>query len=102
MFCLLFKFTLALNSALPFWKLLVSEFLLGISETLLRSTSAPQVKIVSLLMLFVGTLTYVEPKLFFLIIFHNGPCIILKHEFYGNSMCIRVHIIFSLRNIFIF
>jgi hypothetical protein len=29
----LLKSTLVLNSALPFWKLLVSEFLLGIAET---------------------------------------------------------------------
>jgi hypothetical protein len=45
----LLKFTLVLNSALLFWKLLVSEFLLGISETLLCSVSAPHVKIVPLL-----------------------------------------------------
>jgi hypothetical protein len=45
----LLKSTLVLNSALPFWKLLVSEFLLGISETLHCSMSALQVKIVPLL-----------------------------------------------------
>jgi hypothetical protein len=32
-----------------------------------------------LLMLFAGTLTYLELKPFYLIIFCNGPCIILKH-----------------------
>jgi hypothetical protein len=69
--------TLVLNSPLPFWKLLVSEFLIGISETLLCSMSALQVKIVSLLdvhqllMLFAGTLTYLEPETFTLIIFYN-------------------------------
>jgi hypothetical protein len=71
----LLKSILVLNSALPFWKLLVSEFLLGISETLHCSMSAPQVKIVplldvrQLLMLCAGTLTYSEPKTFNLIIF---------------------------------
>jgi hypothetical protein len=80
----LFKFTLVLNSVL-FWKLLVFEFILGKSETLLCSVSAPQVKIVpllgwhQLLILFAGTLTYLEPKTFSLIIFYNSPCITLKH-----------------------
>jgi hypothetical protein len=32
-----------------------------------------------LLMLFAGTLTYLKPKLFLLIVFYDGPCIILKH-----------------------
>jgi hypothetical protein len=45
----LLKSTVVLNSALPFWKLLVSEFRLGISETLHCSMSALQVKIVPLL-----------------------------------------------------
>jgi hypothetical protein len=69
--------TLVLNSALAFWKLLVSEFLLGTSETLLCSMSALPVKIVplldlhQLLMLFAGTLTYLEPETFSLIIFYN-------------------------------
>jgi hypothetical protein len=69
--------TLVLNSAIPFWKLLVSEFLLGISETLHCPMSTLQVKIVplldahQLLMLFAGTLTYSEPETFTLIIFYN-------------------------------
>jgi hypothetical protein len=37
----LFKFTLVSNSALPFCRLLVSEFLLGISENFHCSMSAP-------------------------------------------------------------
>jgi hypothetical protein len=84
MHCFLFKFTLALTSVLLFWKLLVFEFLLGIPETLLCSMSAPQVNIVplvdalQLLMLFAGSLTYSEPKISSVIIFYNGPCIILK------------------------
>jgi hypothetical protein len=70
----LLKFTLVSNSALLVWKLLVSEFLLGISETLLCSMSAPHLKIVplvdvhQLLMLSAGTLTYLEPGTFSLIV----------------------------------
>jgi hypothetical protein len=81
----IFKLTLALNSVLLFWKLLVFEFLLGTSETVLCSMSAPQADIVplldalQLLMLSAGTSTYLEPKMFSLIIFYNGPCIILRH-----------------------
>jgi hypothetical protein len=73
----LLKSTLILNSALPLWKFLVSEFLLGISETLHCSMSALQVKIVPLLdahqlvMLFARTLTYAEPDMFILINFYN-------------------------------
>jgi hypothetical protein len=58
------------NSALLFWKLLVSKFLLGISDALQCSMSAPHVKIVplldvhQLLMLFAGTLMYSEPGMF--------------------------------------
>jgi hypothetical protein len=44
----LLKFTFVLNSVLV-WKLLVFEFLFGISETLLCSIYDPHVKIVSLL-----------------------------------------------------
>jgi hypothetical protein len=40
----LLKSTLVSNSALPFRKFLVSEFLLGISETLHCSNSAPHAK----------------------------------------------------------
>jgi hypothetical protein len=73
----LFKSTFVLNSAIQFWKLLVSEFLLGISETLHCLLSALQVKIVplldahQLLMLFARTLTYSEPETFTLIICYN-------------------------------
>jgi hypothetical protein len=65
------KFTLVSNSALPFRKVLVSEFLLGISETLCCSAHAPHVKIVplldvhQLLMLFVGTLMYSQSRTLF-------------------------------------
>jgi hypothetical protein len=80
MLSFLLKFTLVLNSALLFWKLFVSEFLIGISETLRCSMSAPHVKIVplldvhQLLMLFAETLTFSEPGIFSSVIFtisHN-------------------------------
>jgi hypothetical protein len=45
MLSFLLKFTLVLNSALLFVQLLVFEFLLGISEILHCSMSAPHVKI---------------------------------------------------------
>jgi hypothetical protein len=60
----LLKSTLVLNSALPFWKLLVFEFLPGISETLYCLLSPVHVKFVPSLdvhqplRLFAGTLTY--------------------------------------------
>jgi hypothetical protein len=60
--------TLVLNSALQFWKLLVSEFLLGISETLYCSMSALQVKIAPPLDVH-QLLMYSEPEKFTLIIF---------------------------------
>jgi hypothetical protein len=73
----LFKFTLVLNSALLFLKLLALEILLGMSETFLCSMSALSVKIIRLtdalqpLTSFVGTLTFLKQKLFLLIIYHN-------------------------------
>jgi hypothetical protein len=56
--------------------LLLLLFLLGTSETLLCSMSALQVKIVPLLdvhqlLMFAGTLMYLEPETFTLIIFYN-------------------------------
>jgi hypothetical protein len=77
MLSLLLKFTLASNSALLFWKLLVSEFLLGIKEILGCSLSTPLVKIVpllgvnQLLMLPAGTLTYLHPGIISSVIFYN-------------------------------
>jgi hypothetical protein len=74
--CFLLKFTVVLNSVLLLWKLLAFEFLLGTSETLLCSVSAPQADIVPLLdvlqlLLFAGILTYLEPNLFSLITFYE-------------------------------
>jgi hypothetical protein len=83
--CFLLKFIFVLHFSLLFWKFLVFEFLLGTLETLLCSVSAPQVNIVplldalQLLMLFAGTFTYSEPKMFSSIVFYNGPCVVLKH-----------------------
>jgi hypothetical protein len=68
----LFKFTLVLNSILLFWKLLLFEFLLRISETSLWSTSARNVKMLDvnqLLILFSGMLTYSEQRPFYLTVF---------------------------------
>jgi hypothetical protein len=73
----LLKFTSVSKSALLFWILLVSEFLLGISEILRCSMSAPRVKMVplldvhQLLMLFAETLTYSEAGTFTSVIFYN-------------------------------
>jgi hypothetical protein len=77
MHCFLFEFTLVLTTDLLFSKLLVSEFLLSLAENFLCSMSAVLVKIVllldapQLLMLFVGTLTYMKRKLFLVIVFYN-------------------------------
>jgi hypothetical protein len=53
-----------------------------------------------LLMLFAGTSTYFEPQMFSLIIFYNGPCIILKHQLYTTCMyvCMYVCIIIGQRH----
>jgi hypothetical protein len=73
----LLKFTLVLNSVFLFWELIVFELLLGMHETFFCSRSALLVKIVplrdalQLLMLFVETLTYLEPKLFLLIVLYS-------------------------------
>jgi hypothetical protein len=73
----LFNFIFALNSILLFWKLLAFDFLDIISEKLLFLLSAVLVKIIllldefQLLMLFVWTLTYLEPYLLILIVFCN-------------------------------
>jgi hypothetical protein len=92
MYCSSFKFILVLNSVL-FWNLLVFDILLGISETVFCSISALQVKVAllldafQLLMLFVGAPTYLEPKLFLLIIFCNGTFLI---RVYWIINCIQV------------
>jgi hypothetical protein len=70
-------FLTQIHSALPFWKLLMSEFLLCISETLRCSAPAPYVKIVpllyvhQLLMRIVGMLMYSQPGNFFCIIYYS-------------------------------
>jgi hypothetical protein len=63
----LFKFILDLNSV-TFWKLLVFKLLLGIPEAFLCSMLTLRAKIIllldvlKLLMMFLGTLTYLEPN----------------------------------------
>jgi hypothetical protein len=105
MHCFLFKFTVHINSVLLFWKLLVFEFLFGPLKTLLSSMSAPQVRIVplldalQLLTLFAGTLTYLEPKLYLLIVFYSGPCITLKHQSYATCMYTYVRVCILPRRI---
>jgi hypothetical protein len=83
MHCTLFKFNMALNSALFLWKLLFFEFLLGILETFLRSISALRVKSclsadALQLLIFSGILTYLEPKLPLLMIFSSCTILIIK------------------------
>jgi hypothetical protein len=87
MLSFLLKFTLVLNSALLFRKLLVFEFLLGISEISHCSMSAPYVKIVplldvhQLLILFAGTLTHSEPRKVSLVTFY-----MLLYFYYINCL----------------
>jgi hypothetical protein len=95
--CFLLKFTVVLNRVLLFWKLLAFEFLLGTSETLLCSVSAPQADIVllldvlQLLMLFAGILTYLEPNLFSLITFYES-----NYNYYFIIIIIIIIIIITI------
>jgi hypothetical protein len=63
---------------------MVFEFLLGMSETLLCSMSALQAKVVrlldalQLLILFAGTLTYLETKRFLSVILYSGTFLIIN------------------------
>jgi hypothetical protein len=72
------------NSALLFWKLLAS-FVLGTSEILHCSVSAPLVKIVplldvhQLLMLSAATLTYLGPGTFSSVVFYNILLLLLYY-----------------------
>jgi hypothetical protein len=67
------------------WETMVFEFLLGALETLLCSVSALQVKTVllrdslQLLMLFAGTMRYMEQKNRVLIIFYNDSSFLFKY-----------------------
>jgi hypothetical protein len=105
----LLKSTLVSNSALPFWKMLVFEFLLGIWETLLCSMSALQIKIVplldvhQLLMLFAGTLTYSEPETFTLIIFIICYNYYYYHHHHRHHyvICLFVYLLFCINVYFL-
>jgi hypothetical protein len=69
---------------LVFWNLLVFELLLGISDTFLCPMSTLQVKIgrllgsLQLIILFVETLKYLEPKLLLFTVFFSGTFLIIK------------------------
>jgi hypothetical protein len=64
--CSSFRFTSALNDIFLFQKLLFFEFLFGIPDTLVYSVSALLLGGIQLLIVFVRTVTYLEPKLFLL------------------------------------
>jgi hypothetical protein len=96
----LFRFILALNSPLLFWKPLGFEFLLGIADIFPCSLSTLEaIILLQLLMLFVGTSTYLEPKLILWIIFYNGTflfikiLIILKMNMYIHSFLHRIMVL---------
>jgi hypothetical protein len=63
MHCSLFRFTLILNSVLLFWKLVVFESLIVISEAFLCCMLALLLDAHQLLMLSAGTLMYLKQKL---------------------------------------
>jgi hypothetical protein len=63
MHCSKLKFTVALNSALLFWRLLVFEFLLNISDAFLYSMFALLVNTVHLLVLLVNASANKTPSL---------------------------------------
>jgi hypothetical protein len=93
----LLKFTLILNPAFLFRKLVGSEFPLGMSENFLCSMFVLTVKtvllldVLHLLMLFVGASMYLEPQLFVLIIFHNLYLLIITNI----TISITMHIFLS-------
>jgi hypothetical protein len=67
MHCTLLRLIVSLNSALPFWKLLVFEIQFGMSYSFLCSISSLEARIVvidalQLLMYFVGLLMYLKKK----------------------------------------
>jgi hypothetical protein len=101
----LFCFSFALNTVILFWKLLVFEFLLYTSQNFLCSISALRVNntvflpdALQLLILFVGTLTYLEPTMLLLITFYNGIFSVLKTLllFYMN---VYIYCIYIYRHI---
>lgn len=87
---------LVLNSLLRLSKLLVFEFLLGISETFLCSVPAVEFRFVlldelQLLVLFVGTLTYSEPELFLIYSVTVLPSL-LKFKLWWIWICVCAYI----------
>jgi hypothetical protein len=86
--------------SLPFcFQNMVFEFLRGVSEALHCSVSDFLVKPLllldglQLLILFLRTFTYSEPKLFLLIIFYNGPFLIIKALIlYKTNVCVYMYV----------
>jgi hypothetical protein len=95
------KFILDRNFAPLFWKLLVSEFLLGVFAILLRSVSAAPVKIVSpqdvhrLLMLSAGMIMCSDLGTFSSVTFCKTLDFILLYYFYYRIIIIITCLFFS-------
>jgi hypothetical protein len=107
----LLKFALVSKFALLFWKLLVSEFLLGISEILHCSMcthveTVPLLDVHQLLMLFAETFKYSEPGTFSCVIYYNDIiaviiiiiiiCIIYKYIFNFSILFMLVQLLLLL------
>jgi hypothetical protein len=92
------KLSLVLHSAF-LWKLIVFVFLLGVSETLfclrspLQLNPVLQLDELPLLIVFLGTLTCLKPRLFLLITFDSNTFAIIKISILFN---INILYLFSL------
>jgi hypothetical protein len=96
----LLKFTSILNSIIPFSKLMAFKFLLDVSQTILSSVFAIQVKIfplLQLLMLFVRTVTCSKPKRFLFFMSYSGTFLIIK-IIIVSYMSICIYTFFSLHD----
>jgi hypothetical protein len=99
-YCLLFKVTLSLNSAVPFWKRFVFEFLLHMSVLNICSSSktVPLLDALQLLM-FAVMLTCVKRKVFLIIIVYILYFLIINYyninctQYY--FMCIYIYILIA-------
>jgi hypothetical protein len=96
----LFKFALALNSALLFWKLLVFEFLLGISENFLcslhLSRNSASARCDSATIVVCRDVGVFGTEIVFLITFYSGSFFLLKYWLY--SIWMYVYQFFSPHN----
>jgi hypothetical protein len=73
--CSLSMFTFVLSFVLPFWKLMVFEILFG---NVCSQVETVLLDVLQLLMLLMGTMMYLEPLRFPLIILHDGTFLIIK------------------------